>query len=221
MVTKPWPRQVAVKAKARRHGNVAKAKSCILPRLRQPHGHAAKAKVAPRPCYQCMHATKANAAPMGMLPWHSCCQGEGSPMGIQPRPRHVATTKACSHDQASPHGHAVGPKPRHATTKAKVAPCGHTAKDKTCSQGQGSPMGMLPWHACCQGEGSPIGTQPRPRHAAMAKLALMGMLLGQGQGMQLPRPRQPPMGMQLRTRHAAKTKAATCTRCRGRRGSVQ
>lgn len=92
MVTKPRPRQVAVKAKPRSHGNVAKAKSCILPRLRQPHGHATKAKVALRPCYQCMHATKANAAPWSCChsihiakvkaaPW-TCSQGQG----MQPRP---------------------------------------------------------------------------------------------------------------------------------------
>jgi len=78
--------------------------------------------------------------------------------------------------------------------KAKASPHGHAtkrlghaaAKTRTCSQGQGSPMGM----------------QPRPRQPPWACC--------QGQGMQQPRPRQPPMGRPPRPRHAT-TKASIDT----------
>nr|POF10285.1 hypothetical protein CFP56_54109 [Quercus suber] len=85
-----------------------------------------------------------------------------------------------------------------------------------------------------------MGTPPRLRHVTKAKPTLIGMLFAQGspnryavksktcssqgqgtspwarcqvQGMQQPRPRQPPLGTQLRTRHAAKAKAVKAKTC--------
>nr|POE69692.1 hypothetical protein CFP56_45730 [Quercus suber] len=78
------------------------------------------------------------------------------------------------------------PRSRHAAAMSKARGDGYAGKAKACLLSRTTqPHGHLAkakaalW-ACYQGQHSPKGTQPRLKHLVKAKLAPMGMLLGQG-----------------------------------------